>query len=213
MKTAKGAQPAVRHVPTLPELFELLLNRLLYCRHQFKQLNMMTLSVSLTQRLINAINYLRPILEALYFLSATALAVFAFKGLKQIRLTVEQLQLTRDIAKTNAKRESFKLAADECRHFAQNVLIEARLIGDECKDLKLTTLGRKWKFKIANGEIAEHNFPELKVIAAEVSKCASKLITFLNSLEAFAIFFASGFWHRGRVSRLQGNWRGILRSG
>ena len=50
------------------------------------------------------------------------MAIFAYKGLTQIKLTLEQLKLTREIAKTNAKREAYKLAAEQCGFFAEKSL-------------------------------------------------------------------------------------------
>jgi hypothetical protein len=55
---------------------------------------------------------LRDILELLYFVSGIAIAVAAFWGLKQ-------LQISKQIARTNATREAIKLAADQCRHYAE----------------------------------------------------------------------------------------------
>ena len=62
----------------------------------------------------------RPLLETLYFLAAIALVPIAIKGL-------EQLKIAKETARTNAQREAFKLAAEECRNFALHVvpLVEA----------------------------------------------------------------------------------------
>jgi len=61
----------------------------------------------------------RSIFELLYFASGIAIAVFAFLGLRQIKLGLEQLKTTKEIAKTNAKRESVKFASDQCRYMAE----------------------------------------------------------------------------------------------
>jgi hypothetical protein len=132
----------------------------------------------------------RPILEALYFLAAIALAAFAWKGLKQVTLTVEQLQLTREIAKTNAKREAYKLAAEQCGFFAEKVVVLWPPFVDECKTKGLSAFVNQ-KLTIRNGDIEEQSFAEAKV-KEERDKCLGTLIPFLNALEAFAIFFASG---------------------
>ncbi|MFZ1010299.1 MAG: hypothetical protein WAN65_25905 [Candidatus Sulfotelmatobacter sp.] len=64
----------------------------------------------------------RGILELLYFASGIAIAVFAFLGLRQVKLGLEQLQITKEIARTNAKRESVKFASDQCRYFAETAM-------------------------------------------------------------------------------------------
>lgn len=48
-------------------------------------------------------------------ISGVAIAVAVFWGL-------QQLKISKEIAKLNATREAFRLAADECRHFAQDVV-------------------------------------------------------------------------------------------
>jgi len=63
---------------------------------------------TLTQ-LNGLLTLLRPILEFLYFLAAIALAIFAYKGLEQLKLTLRQLEITREIANKNTQREAFKL--------------------------------------------------------------------------------------------------------
>jgi len=57
---------------------------------------------------------LRAILELLYFAAGIAIAVAAFFGLRQIRLT-------KQIAIKNAKREDLKFAAERCQYFAERV--------------------------------------------------------------------------------------------
>ena len=133
---------------------------------------------------------LHPIRETLYFLSAAALAIFAFKGLEQLKLTLEQLEITREIANKNTQREAFKLAAEQCRYFAERVvplLVKAR---DECQQSKMTCLNNP-QFKIVKGEITEHNFNHA-LLAQELRGDKPHLIGYLNSLEGFALFFASG---------------------
>jgi hypothetical protein len=57
---------------------------------------------------------IKSILEAAYFLAGIAIAVAAFKGLKQ-------LDVTREIAKQNALREALKFATERCQYFADGV--------------------------------------------------------------------------------------------
>jgi hypothetical protein len=138
-------------------------------------------------RTLNSIDYwltlLRPVLETLYYIAAIALAIFAFKGL-------EQLKITKEIAKTNAKRESFKLAAEECRYFAEKFVPLSNALHEKCATLKLNSFSNP-TFEMVNGEIASHNFAEA-ALAADFQKCSSDIIACLNCIEAFAIFFAAG---------------------
>jgi hypothetical protein len=127
------------------------------------------------------LSVVHPLLEALYYLSAVALAVLAFKGL-------EQLKISREIAKTSARREAFKLAADECRYFAEQIIPLGDTVGKQVVALKLSSFLNP-KFKVVNGEIIDHNF-SIDDVAADMQKSGYAPITLLNRLEAFSIFFA-----------------------
>lgn len=96
------------------------------------------------------ISLIHPLLEALYYISAVALAILVFKGL-------EQVKISRKIARVNAKRTAFKLAAEECKYFAEDVVPAYTKIISETATLKLQSFTNP-QLKIENGEIVEHNF-------------------------------------------------------
>jgi hypothetical protein len=126
---------------------------------------------------------LHPLLETLYYIAAIALAGIAYKGL-------EQLKIAKETARTNARREAFKLAADECRTFAERVVPLSLPLSDECERMDLKSFVEP-QFKVVDGEITDHKF-SLDVIGDDVDKCTDNLVAFVNALEAFAIFFAAG---------------------
>ena len=55
------------------------------------------------------------VLESLFFLSGIALTVIAAIGLRQ-------LTVAKEIARIGAKRDSLKLAADQCAHYMHNII-------------------------------------------------------------------------------------------
>lgn len=131
----------------------------------------------------NWFGYVRQILELLYYLSGVAIAVAAFWGLRQ-------LTITKRIARLNAMREAYKLAADECRHFAQEVVpLETSLV-KQIKEKNLQSFANR-HFVVEQGEIKKHNF-DLTLLQKEIPGISHELIAYLNAMEAFAIFFASG---------------------
>lgn len=127
---------------------------------------------------------IRSLLELLYFASGIAIAVAAFWGLKQLRIS-------KQIARTNARREAFKLAADECRFYAKEVVPLANKFATEYKQLGLTCLSGPSQFRIEKGEIVGHSFP-VDLLQKEIPKIAESLVECLNAVEAFALFFTSG---------------------
>jgi hypothetical protein len=130
----------------------------------------------------------RAVLEVLAFLSTVALAVAGVLALAQIRIT-------RQIAKTNARRESVKLAADLCKYYAETVVPNHDKANIDYKTSALKYLSvfapaGQGPFILQNGEIVAHFF-NVKLLADELPK-HSAAVHFLNMLEAFAIPFAAG---------------------
>lgn len=129
------------------------------------------------------LSVLRPLFETMYFIAAVVLTIVAVKGL-------EQLKIAKETAKTIAKREAFKLAADECRNFADRVIPLATVAQNETNNLNLPSF-RNPQFRVVGGDITNHNFSDTQLLA-DMPKCAHNVIQFLNALEAFSVFFASG---------------------
>jgi hypothetical protein len=138
----------------------------------------------------------RAILELLYFASGIAIAIFAFLGLRQIKLGLEQLKITKEIAKTNAKREAVKFASDQCRYFAETAMPLRTKLLDEYRRAHWSFLSviappDHLPFVIQNGEITNNKF-DIKALDAQYPSTGDFVTNYLNSLEAFSIPFASG---------------------
>lgn len=127
--------------------------------------------------------YIRAAFEIAYFGAGIAIALFAYKGLAQIKLT-------KDIATSNAKREAFKLAVEQCRFFAEQV-VPARAKIVETARTKGFVFGRAATFEILEGEITKLETPG-RDINAEGAALELELVLYLNRLEAFAMTFISG---------------------
>jgi hypothetical protein len=122
-------------------------------------------------------------LELLYFASGITIAVAAIWGLQQLRIT-------RQIARTNAKREALKFAAERCQYYAEVVVpLKAKMV-EEYDRLGLRFLSNHSKWAIQDGEIVKYNF-ETKLLDAEVPKLFNSIVYYLNALEAFAIPFVA----------------------
>jgi hypothetical protein len=126
---------------------------------------------------------LRATFELLYFASGVAIALAAFWGLKQLRIT-------REIARTNAAREALKFAAERCQYFAEHAVPAMSELEAEYRRLALNFLSVNSSWEIKNGEIVNHNF-DLKLLYREVPQLDPALVNYLNTLEAFAIPFVA----------------------
>ena len=79
---------------------------------------------------------IRDILEILYFASGIALVLVAVRGLGQIKVGLQQIKLTKEIAEKSARRDAYRLAHEQCQSFGtsiaiavSNVLAQARANG------------------------------------------------------------------------------------
>lgn len=107
---------------------------------------------------------------------------------------MQQISLTKQIAKKNARRESVKLAADLCTYFAETVIPQIGVATEEYNAsqllyLAVTSPPGQASFVLKDGEIVSHHFNEKQLPEGPKHKEAVKCV---NVLEAFAIPFAAG---------------------
>jgi hypothetical protein len=145
----------------------------------------------------------RTILELLYFASGFAIAIIAFIGLRQVRaaaaqvkIASEQLNLTREIASSNAKRDAAKLALEQCGYFADRYVPLFKVCVDKYRAQNLTFLEARLRpnepqFVIQGGEFKSANC-DTALITREYPRIEMELLAALNGLEYFAIPFAAG---------------------
>src|SRR5713101_853400 len=101
----------------------------------------------------------RAVLELLYFASGVGILAAACYGLKQ-------LKLTRDIADANSKREAVKLAAVQCRYFAEQAVPALNDMFVEYRKSRLTFLAPQQQqpaFVLKEGEFVQAKY-DIKVI-------------------------------------------------
>jgi len=123
-------------------------------------------------------------LELLYYVAGIAIAVFAYKGL-------EQLTIAKQTAVNSATPESFKLAAEQCRYFAEIVLPAGTAAVNAIRaQPSVATLFTAVNFTVSQGQIQKHNF-SLKSLNSELPKVMDPLVDFVNKMEAFAMFFTA----------------------
>ena len=122
-------------------------------------------------------------LEIAYFLSGIIIAGAAIYGLTQI-------SLTKKIWERNANRENIKLAIDHCKYFAAVVIPALTAAGQEYERQHLTFLAVKRQFNVTNGELTCPNFDAV-VVAQQMLQFPSA-VTYLNTVEGFAIPFTAG---------------------
>jgi hypothetical protein len=141
----------------------------------------------------------RAFLELLYFASGIAIAIAAFLGLRQLKVGLEQVAISKEVARTNARRESVRYAADQCRYFAEEVVPALTKLATEYQRLGLTFLNAlapdnqgPRHFLIQKGEIVPARGYDLSLLDRDWPKISVPLVTYLNTCESFAIPFAEG---------------------
>jgi hypothetical protein len=127
---------------------------------------------------------LKFILEMIYFLSAPAIFIVAIIGLTQIRVTRENRRLS-------AKRDAFKMAAEQCRQYTaiieeMNRLYlltkEKNILFFKKSEVIITNNGIKVKPYTENNELE-------KIFSTE---CAIEITKIFNLLESLSLYFMSG---------------------
>lgn len=129
------------------------------------------------------INTLRPYLELLYFITGgPVLALFAFLALKQITVAKQN-------ARTASQREAYRIAAEQVQSYASDIvpllndldrlIDEKKISGFSEAKIEAEKNGIKVKNKWGEGDIDK------------LIEIAPTLVTTLNRLEVFALFFTS----------------------
>ncbi|ASW42848.1 hypothetical protein [Clostridium isatidis] len=123
----------------------------------------------------------RNILEMIDFLITPLLFIVTIMGLKEITVAKE-------ISEVNAKREAFKLSAEQCIYYFENIIPKLDDI-DKCfKENKITSIGEV-KIKSTSEGIKAS-------VKLDVSRCPEEIfrdITYvLNVIEGFSLYFISG---------------------
>ena len=120
----------------------------------------------------------RDTLEVVNFMATPVLAWLAYKGLKQIKVT-------RDIARMQAQRESFRLATEKCEVFAKEII-------PLCSEFEKASVQKKLAEKVTITEKSGSISVEFKSGGKwfeEVSKCGNMPWKLANSLEGWAMWF------------------------
>lgn len=138
-------------------------------------------------------------LEALYFISGIGIFAAACYAAKQVQIASNQIKLTKEIASANARRESVKLASENCRYFAEQVIPAMNAAMKKYKEQNCAFLnpvpqaaGSPPPFIITNGDFSQVNYDIKRITPQDWEKVSVELVGFLNKLESFAIPFAAG---------------------
>jgi len=140
-------------------------------------------------------NIVRSILELLYFISAAVLGAVGILGLRQLQIAKESLRQTADIFRQSARRDAYRLAAEQSAYYMNNII---PLVTDCKKMLDRTGLSKAladFEVHITDRGIEarppkESTYKSFEVLTefenAEIFARAA------NALEGFSVLFISG---------------------
>jgi hypothetical protein len=136
---------------------------------------------------------LKTILELLYYCSGVVLAVLAAIGLRQLTLAKESITAVTTIARTTAKREAFRLAAEQCAHYYNHVIPLLNRYDEWIQEQGLSETLAGWDADIAEDriKITPKNQVVKERFLKEVMTSTGELPA-LNALEGMAVLFTSG---------------------
>ncbi|MEO4049454.1 hypothetical protein AAFN46_20540 [Pseudomonas sp. CAU 1711] len=127
---------------------------------------------------------LKEVLEIFYLLSGPALVFIAYRAL-------EQIKVSKEISRTNAKRESLILTAKECRNYAQNVIPFCNSFNEKVEkyDAKFFT---KSKVTVSDDRIEVSYYKGNDDQALFPEELGEDIMNLINALSSFSNFFISG---------------------
>jgi hypothetical protein len=125
----------------------------------------------------------RTLLEILYFLSSFFLLIVAFIGLKQ-------LKISKDTSKISSKRESFKIAVERCTYYLESIIPRLDDIDNMMKERNIESFGET--IIEIEGKIVKFTNKPNDQDKDKISEIEPKIVSVLNSIEAFCVFFTSG---------------------
>jgi hypothetical protein len=122
---------------------------------------------------------LRDILELAYFLSGPALVVVAAIGLRQI-------SVSREVARTSAKRDAYRLTAEQCKHYCESVIPLLNQLDVAIREQDLQIF-EKSTVEVEGDKIKILPFTTYEGHAEGMAKIAKEFTAAYNALNAFFI--------------------------
>lgn len=123
--------------------------------------------------------------EIIYYLTAGPLLVFiAIKGLRQI-------SVAKEINKTNSQREAFRLAAEQCNLFKDDIIPLYRNFKIELNETQ-NKFFQKYEILIDSKNIQCKTKGNIDKDDIEKINNSKYLTDLINALEGYSIYFASG---------------------
>jgi hypothetical protein len=134
----------------------------------------------------------KPWLESAYFVSQIIVMFLVAYGLRQIQLTKNQIETTKNIFKTQSKRASVEVAVVECRRYAETILKDRQDLSNYCKSNSITYFDDVKFTRLEDGfsvDISRTNKDDLKKMTEASWELVQRIF---NGLEAYSLFFLSG---------------------
>jgi hypothetical protein len=131
----------------------------------------------------NTVNLVHLILEWLFFGSGIALTIVAVIGLRQ-------LTIAKNTARTNAKREAFRLAADQCAYYMEHIIPLNNALDEAVRRHNIVFFDESSVEVDGNRVKLKSTATRADVLA--VIRIAVELTALYNALGAFSVYFTSG---------------------
>jgi hypothetical protein len=138
------------------------------------------------------IQNIRDVLELAFYCSGIALAICAVLGLGQLRIAKESVEAATDIAKMSARREAFRLAAEQSLYYYKEIIPLFDACYHYAHENNLVSIRDSLRVELTSGGLG------LIVVNEELSKKYNSftdtpnLLPLANLLEGFAVLFTSG---------------------
>jgi hypothetical protein len=131
-------------------------------------------------------------LEAIYWVAGIVIAISVVAVFRQVQMAKLALEAAQGESELRSEREAIILAAQRCERYAEKVIPLSEQVGDELRGAGLKV--QQWEMTdddFGPGSIIDSAGGQQWIQAYDKVK-ADHLMTLLNEMEAFAIYFAKG---------------------
>ncbi len=131
------------------------------------------------------------IFNILYLLAAIAVAIFAYLGLEQLKISKENTDVTRKNAQLSAKREAYSAAADQCRYYGDCIVPLINKLDEKVNenDVKLFD---DCKIIFDNDDLSVEFPDNMEEESNKMDYYFSEYGELINALSTFSLYFTSG---------------------
>jgi hypothetical protein len=134
--------------------------------------------------------YITAFFELAALIATPVVAIIAYRALRQVEVGLQQIEVSKEISKTQSQRESFKISAEKCDYFAESVIpkinsfFKSKEAGKYPNLMSIEVEETKGSFGIKT--------KKMKEAFTEISNDEGLVLELSNMIEGFSMYYTCG---------------------